>query len=140
MITNTLPSPRVREFLPQEFKVTVWSKLKPYYNELLRRPIQSTVELERWILDNSELDALFEEELHRRYITMISDPDNDRLADAYAYAKSEITPHIQAIKYQLNDKFLDDPFSLKLDDQYIETYYRAVKSEYESFHIDDLKI
>ncbi len=140
MITNTLPSPRVREFLPQEFKITVWSKLKPYYNELLRRSIKSTTELERWILDNSELDALFEEELNRRYIVMISNLDDDRAADAFAYAKSEIAPHIKTIKYHLNDKFLNDPLSLELDSQSFETYYRTIKSEYESFHIDDLKI
>jgi len=140
MSINTLPSPRVREFLPQEFKITVWSKLKPYYNELLKRPIQSALELERWILDSSELDALFEEELHQRYIAMISNPEDARAADSFAYAKSEITPHIQSIKKQLNDKFLDDPFSLKLDGPSFETYYRVVKSEYESFEISDLKL
>jgi len=140
MITNTLPSPRVREFLPQEFKITVWSKLKPYYNELLKRPIHSQIELERWILDNSELDALFEEELNRRYIAMVSNPDNDRIAEAYIYTKSEIKPHIQSIKHQLNEKFLDNDFSENLDDQHFETYYRTVKSEHESFHKNNLGI
>lgn len=140
MSTNTLPSPRVREFLPQEFKITVWSKLKPYYNELLQRPILSIVELERWILDNSELDALFEEESHRRYIAMISDPNDDRLIDAYNYTKTEIKPHIQSIKHQLNEKFLENDFSLNLDTNYYKTYYRRVKSEYESFQINNLEI
>ena len=95
MSPSAIPTPRIREFLPQEFKITVWSKLKPYYNELLKRPIRSLDELERWILDESELDALFEEELHRRYITKLTNRSDARANDAYEYIVHGIGIHIK---------------------------------------------
>ena len=51
METLSIPRPRKRAFLPEEFKVTVWSKLKPYFNDLINREIDSTAALERWLLD-----------------------------------------------------------------------------------------
>ena len=61
MSSLSMSEPRKREFLPEEFKLTVWSKLKPYYGELSRREINAVEDLERWIFDWNELSALVRE-------------------------------------------------------------------------------
>ena len=46
---TVLQQEKERTFVPKEFKVTTWSKLKPYYNELLNRSIQSLDDLEQYV-------------------------------------------------------------------------------------------
>jgi len=61
------PTPfRQRIYLPNEFKITVWSKMRPYFHELLRRDIQSVEELEKWISDQNELTQVIQDEFDLR--------------------------------------------------------------------------
>ena len=59
--TATVLQEHERAFVPKEFKVTTWSRLKPYYNDLLKRELHSLPDLEQWLKDKSELDAVVSE-------------------------------------------------------------------------------
>ena len=85
MSVVSIPSPRLRMFLPKEFKVTVWSRLKPYYGELLKRPITTSKELEEWLLDRSELSAIVDEDFKWRFIHLSKDTRDEKREDAYLY-------------------------------------------------------
>jgi oligoendopeptidase F len=50
-----------RQFLPANFIVTDWNTLEPYFKDLLERPIDNNEELEKWLLDMSELEAVVSE-------------------------------------------------------------------------------
>lgn len=133
MSTRAIPTPRIREFLPQEFKITVWSKLKPYYKELLKRPIDSVSELKRWILDESELDALFEEELHRRYISKLANQNDTRANDAYEYILEGIGAQITETKHQLYSRLLNEPLLNQLDTPQFGVYIRSTRLKSQIF-------
>ena len=45
------------DFVPAEIDGACWDALQPLYTDLLERPVTSAQELERWLLDRSELDA-----------------------------------------------------------------------------------
>ena len=38
-----------RKFLPQDFTVTTWEHLEPYFKELAERPLNSVSDLEKWL-------------------------------------------------------------------------------------------
>ena len=133
MSSSAIPTPRIREFLPQEYKITVWSKLKPYYNELLKRPIHSIDALERWVLDETELNALFEEELHRRYITKLTNKNDARANDAYEYILHGIGKPIKEMKRQLRVKLVNEALFKQLDKQRFGTYLQSVQLQNEIF-------
>ena len=61
-------APRV--FLPEHFSITTWEALEPWFVELLERPIQSKTDLEKWMKDSSELEAVLSEDACWRQIKM----------------------------------------------------------------------
>ena len=72
-----------REFLPEDFTVTTWETLEPYFKELLDRPIDSKAALEKWLKDMSELEAVVSEDASWRQIRMTCDTENKTLEEAF---------------------------------------------------------
>ncbi|MEO1626769.1 MAG: hypothetical protein AAFV25_16565 [Bacteroidota bacterium] len=93
-----------RQYLPARFRITVWSKLKPYYNELLQRPIASAIELKRWLLDKAELDGLVQQELAIRLQLQLEMPLDLRRKEAVEYMQLEICPRIASIEQEIQQK------------------------------------
>lgn len=136
----TIPEPRKREFLPKEFKVTVWSKLKPYFNELLHRDISSSEELERWLLDWSELDAIIAESFSWRYIKVSVNSADEKAAELYQYAVQELAPKIDDFDDQLNRKLLSSPFLNTLDPEKYFTHIRGVRNALNLFRKENVDL
>lgn len=59
-----------RKFLPENFSVTDWAALKPHFDSLLSRNINSVNDLRQWLRDRSELESIISEDLAWRYINM----------------------------------------------------------------------
>ena len=74
-----------RKFLPEDFTVTTWDKLEPYFKELLERPITSNSDLEKWLRDISELEAVVSEDACWRQINMTCDTENKALEEAFNF-------------------------------------------------------
>ena len=55
-----------RHFLQANFTVTDWKSLEPYFKDLLEREINSKQDLEKWLQDTSELEAVVSEEANWR--------------------------------------------------------------------------
>lgn len=140
METLTIPRPRKRAFLPEEFKVTVWSKLKPYFNELVNREIASGEALERWLLDWSELDAVIAESFAWRYIKVSVNSSDQKAAELYQYAVQELAPKIDGFEDQLNHKLLASPFVDRLDPEKYFTHIRGVKNAMSLFRQENVDL
>ena len=122
-----------RHFLPKDFTVETWDGLEPYYKNLLDRPINSKQDLEQWLKDMSEVDAVVGEDAAWRQIRMTCDTESKELEQAFAYFMMEILPKIQPIADQLNRKLLNSPFTKELDQQQFFTYLRSVRNSVELF-------
>ena len=140
METLTIPRPRKRAFLPEEFKVTVWSKLKPYFNELVNREIASCEALERWLLDWSELDAVIAESFAWRYIKVSVNSSDQKAAELYQYAVQELAPKIDGFEDQLNHKLLASSFVDRLDPEKYFTHIRGVKNAMSLFRQENVDL
>jgi oligoendopeptidase F len=103
-----------RSYLPVEFKITTWESLKPFFEELVSRKIDSSEELYTWYLNRSELESAVSEDMGWRYIKMTCDTTNEEIKDAFNYFVSEIQPAIAPFSNQLDTKALEDPFLSEL--------------------------
>ncbi len=128
MDTMTLPLTRRNEFLPKGFKLTTWSKLRPYYEELLKRELNSVLDLERWIWDRAELDAAVSEAFSWRYINVTVDNNDQQALELYQYVVQELYPRIASIDHQLNEKLVTSSYLDQLDQQKFFTYLRNVRN------------
>ncbi|MBK5270840.1 MAG: M3 family oligoendopeptidase [Bacteroidia bacterium] len=122
-----------RQFLPKDFIITDWESLEPYFKNLDERKINSVVDLELWMKDASELEAVLSEDACWRQIKMTCDTENQELEKAFTYFMMEIQPKIQPYSDKLNRKLIDCPFTKQLDQKKFFTYLRNVKKNIELF-------
>lgn len=140
MSAIALPSSRERKFLPEEFKLTVWSKIKPYYDDLLKRPIHSVEHLEQWILDRSELEAFVSESFSWRYINITVDSSNEQATELYEYAVQELLPKIISYENTLNNKLVDSPFLDQLEPEQYFIHVRGIRNSVELFREENIPL
>ena len=91
-----------RSFLPEDFSVTTWDTLQPYFEDLKNRTLDSRKSLEQWLKDVSELEAVISEDASWRQIKMTCDTNNKGLEEAFTYFCLEIEPKMKPIKIMMN--------------------------------------
>jgi oligoendopeptidase F len=129
-----------RTFLPEDFKVTTWDTLQPYFEALKERKINSVSDLEKWLKDMSELEAVISEDACWRQIRMTCDITDKSLEEAFAYFCMEIQPKLQPYADALNKKLLESPFVKELDPDLYKTYLRNVEKQVKLFREENIPI
>jgi len=122
-----------RLFLPEDFTVTTWDNLEPYFKDLLDRSIDTKADLEKWLHDMSELEAVVSEDACWRQIKMTCDTENKTLEEAFVFFVTEIQPKIQPYADKLNKKLVESPLTADLDEKKYFTYLRSVRKSIELF-------
>ena len=120
-----------RKFLPENLIVSDWETIEPYFKNLLERKIHSKDEMEKWLKDMSELEAVVSEDACWRQIKMTCDTTDKSLEEAFAYFCMEIQPKLQPYADLLNKKLINSPLIHELDKQKYFTYLRSVKKNIE---------
>ncbi|RZK14078.1 MAG: hypothetical protein EOO56_25695, partial [Hymenobacter sp.] len=90
--TDTARPPR--HYLPEEFYVTDWATLEPFFQELQTRALPDVAALEQWLLDRSELEAVLSEDLAWRYIRMTCDTQDASRAESFQFFVQDIEPQV----------------------------------------------
>jgi len=122
-----------RYYLPKDFSISNWESLEPYLKELEERRIISVQELEQWLKDISEVEAVISEDASWRQIRVTCDTENKELRDSYTYFMMEIQPKIQPYTDKINRKLIENPFTEKLDSEKYFTYLRNIKKNIDLF-------
>lgn len=129
-----------RHFLRENFTITDWENLEPYFKDLLDRKISSREELDQWLLDMSELDAVVSEDACWRQIRMTCDTENKQLEEAFTYFMMEIQPRIQPYSDQLNRKLIANPLTAGLDQKEYFTFLRSVRKSIDLFREQNISL
>jgi len=99
-----------RRFVPQETDAGDWAEVEPLFQELLRRPVTSLEELERWLFDCSELSGVLAEERTRRYIAMTTQTDDPVREQAYEDFIEQIDPKAKTMWFAVESAYLKNPY------------------------------
>lgn len=129
-----------RNFLPSDFSVKDWASLEPYFKELAERAINSPGDLQKWLSDASELEAVISEDACWRQIKMTCDTENKELEKAFTFFMMEIQPKVQSYSDILNRKLVENPFVKELDTKKYFTYLRNVKKNIELFREENIPL
>lgn len=135
-----LTAPGKRTFLPDDFRITDWAKLKPWFQELEQRPLPTREALEKWIGDLNELIAVVDEEFAWRYIRMSVNTEDQQAAELYQYAVQQLMPHITKAINELHKKLVAHPLVDTLDPQVYGIYLRKVRNELELFREENIPL
>jgi oligoendopeptidase F len=130
---NSILKKLPRNYLPVDYSVNTWETLEPFFSELLERPLQSRADLEQWLKDSSEVEALVSEDACWRQVRMTCDTENKQYEEAFNYFFLEIQPKLQPYADKLNRKLVECPFTHELDQKKFFTYLRSVKKNIDLF-------
>ncbi len=128
-----LPQKNKRKFLSEHLVIDSWIKLAPYFDDLITRKIESVRELENWLIDRSELEAVLEEELAWRYIKMNIDTTNEELANSFSFFVTEIEPKIAPYINEFNIKLINNTIINQLDQSNYFIYLRGIQNQIKLF-------
>src|SRR5688500_3786074 len=92
--TIQIPQRKKRTYLPDNFQLTNWESIQPFYENLKNREIQSDKDLYQWFEDRSELEAYLSENFAWRYIQMTCDTNNEQLVNQLQDFITNIQPKI----------------------------------------------
>ena len=142
MITETFePISKIkREFLPEDFKVTTWDALQPYFEDVKNRELDSKPALTKWLKDISELEAVVSEDASWRQINMTCDTTKKEYEEAFTYFCLEIDPKMKPYFFELNKKLLACPFTEELDKNLYFPYLRSVKNAVQLYRDENVPI
>jgi oligoendopeptidase F len=142
LTTSPLPLPqrKPRTFLPENFQLTNWESIKPFFDNLNKRKINSVDELHRWFQDKSELESYLSEDFAWRYIKMTCDTANETLINHLNEFISQIQPQIAPQANALNEKALKDAHLQEIKEQGFDILIRSLKKEFEIFREENIPI
>ena len=142
-MTTTLDIPKrpARKFLPEDFKLTTWEALKPFFDDLLVRAIDTPVLLKKWLHDRSELESMLAEDMGWRYIRMTCYTENEEHRKSYQDFVENIQPLMAPVSDQLNRKAIASPFLSELaKEQGYDMMVRSLKKDIELFREENVPL
>ncbi len=129
-----------RHFLPADFKVTTWETLQPYFEDLVNRKLENKEQLEAWLKDMSELEAVISEDASWRQINMTCDTTNKEYEDAFTYFCMEIEPKMKPYFFELNKKLLENVHTAELEQGMYFPYLRSVDNAIKLYREENIPI
>lgn len=129
----------VRTYVPQDLEIK-WENIEPLFRELINRTINSKEELETWLKNRSELEAVLEEDFAWRYIRMSCNTADESLLKQFQFFATEIEPQIAPLSKELNEKFINSPYLEELDQEHYEVLIRGVKNAIELFREENIPL
>jgi len=136
-----IPKRPERKFIPENFQVSSWEALKPYFEELVEASIGSEKELKQWLRDRSELESMVSEDIGWRYIKMTCYTDKEEYSKSYQDFVQNIQPHIAPYSDLLNKKVLDSPWNTGLaKERGFDLMMRNLKKEVELFREENIPL
>jgi oligoendopeptidase F len=135
-----LPARKPRKFVPQNIDLGDWPQIAPLFDQLENRAArcQSTAELERWLLDWSELNAALDEESSRRYIAMTCHTDNPDAEKAYLHFVENVEPQLKPRQFALEKIYVAHPLREKLPASRFQVFNRDVENRVALFRPENV--
>ncbi|MGE0561705.1 MAG: M3 family oligoendopeptidase [Flavobacteriales bacterium] len=142
MQTNTiqLPVKNKRSFLSDDLIIDSWDKIKSYFEDLKNRNLTNVADLEKWLKDRSELEAVLEEDMAWRYIKMNIDTTDVQLAESFNFFITEIEPHVAPFINDFNLKLVNSPFIDQLNKEKYFIYLRGIKKQINIFKEENIAL
>lgn len=137
--STAVPEKNSRHFLAVATDINSWEALKPFYESLKAREIQSLDDLKNWLGDLSELDAAVSEHMGWLYIRMTCNTQDKTASEAYTHFVSEIQPKIAEFDDEFNRKLLGNKFKGELSSGY-QIHLASIQNQVRIFRKENIPL
>jgi len=126
-------APPTYHFVPEDLDAGNLAELEHLFEQLATRSINSVQELDTWLRDESELLSRISAEVARRYVRMTCHTDDAQAKERYLSMERDISPRVKVLTNRLDSKFLQSPFTDRLDRQRYGVIVRQRRTAKEIF-------
>jgi len=139
---DALPAHNPRRFVPERIDLGDWGRIAPLFDQLEARApaCASTADLERWLLDWSELSAAIDEESAKRYIAMTCHTDNAEAEQAYLHFVEHVEPQIKPRQFRLAEAYVAHPLRAQLPKERYKVFDRERQVHVELFRAESVPL
>ena len=117
-----------------------WETAEPYFRELVDRPVATVAELERWLIDISELEGCFDEESTRRYTAMTCQTDDHERQQRFLDFIENVQPHAEPWHDKLRRKFVGLTETLSPPARRYEVLVRSMRNAIELYREENIPL
>ncbi|MDB6125290.1 MAG: oligoendopeptidase family [Pedosphaera sp.] len=139
---ENLPAYKPRSFVPNDINWNDWSQIAPFFDQLESRAAaaKTVADLERWLLDWSELNAAIDEEGSKRYIAMTCHTDSPEAEKSYLQFVEQIEPELKPRQFKLSQIFIAHPARPQLPKARYEVFDRDTNLHVELFRPENVPL
>ncbi|CAN5767528.1 M3 family oligoendopeptidase [soil metagenome] len=132
--------PNAFDFVPAQLDATRWVELEPLYRALIARPLNTPADLEKLLLDRSELDAAASEAGSLLHIAMTRHTDDEGTKQAYLDFVEHVLPPLKEATFALDRKIVSSPLAAKLDAARYRVLLRDLRAAVDLFRPANIPI
>jgi oligoendopeptidase F len=129
-----------RRFVPAGADMGDWDQIEPIFDALEQRPLEQLDQLERWLLDASELAACLAEESSKRYVAMTCQTDDPVREQAYLHYVEQIVPRCKPRWHRLRQRYVASPARKELPPERYLVYDRSTVTDVEIFREENVPL
>lgn len=129
-----------RQFVALGAALNDWAVIDPYFDDLNRRELTNASDLERWLIDFSELLAGIEEVGTHRRVMMTCQTDDAARKQAFFEFIENIEPQVKSRGHSLNVKYVDAPAARDLPRERYHVLDRSIRAAVEIFRAENIPL
>ncbi len=127
-------------YIPADFNAGDWQAIEPMVRGLVSRTISTREELERWLLDRSDLDAACAEARAQLYIATTCNTEDQAASAAYANYLEEVAPKLDVAEFDLDRRAVEHFERFPLDPARYGVLMRTRRASVELFRPENVPI
>ena len=128
------------DFVPASLDATRFESVEPYFKKLLERPVKSGAELEKWLLDRSELSAQCSEARADLYISMSCNTEDQAAQEAYGTYVGEVAPRLTPLFFELDKRLVELSKAFPLTPARYQVLLRGSQADVELFRPENVPL
>jgi oligoendopeptidase F len=136
----SMPFTPASDFVPFPIEATRFESLEPLFKALLARPVSGGAELEKWLLDRSELAAACSEGRADLYISMTCNTEDKAVQAAYGRYIEEVAPKLTPLFFELDKRLVELSKKIKLDPSRYSVLMRGVQADVDLFRPENIPL
>lgn len=129
-----------REFLPETIRLSQWSELEPYFQELIDRPLHTLADLEKMLDDLDELSAAIGEKEARLTIQTSVNTADEAAAEEMDLFQKNVKTRQGEMTFAIVRRFLKSPFRGELEPKIYGHFERLCLNDFYLYNEKNLTI
>jgi len=127
-------------FIPGNLNIKNWEDIKPYFEMMISRDIQTKDDVQKLIQDYSDATSVFYERYAWSYINMSCHTDDKSYVEKYENFSTKIAPEMSKSSNEVEKKIASNAFFKELDPERFNQFRKALKRDLDLFREENVDL